>query len=346
MGLDPTVRMSFFAMALGGTFFRTYVGINQSMIQRYMTLKNVHQARKCQAVYLAGILILNLMCYYNGLLLYATYHDCDPLTTKLASAKDQLMPLFVTQLLRNIPGLSGLFISGVFSAALSSVSTALNSMAAVVLEDFCKTFYKDEISEKASAIIMRGTVLLLGVTSVALVYVVEHMGSVLQLAMTLPAICFGPLLGVYVIGLVIPQIGKRATLYAALTGCFSMILFIAKVEIERAHGNIYYPVKPTSVDGCLYDYGPQTNATQIPDNHERDIFHLSFIYYTMLGMSIVLIFAFIFSLIFGFRKAEEIEARLLAPFMRKYFPNKKEVPSAKEEITLLEMKEQNNNLIN
>lgn len=346
MGIDPTIRLSFWTMALGGTFFRTYVGINQSMIQRYMTLKNVTQARRCQVVYLAGILFLNLMCYYNGLLLYATYHDCDPLTTKLASAKDQLMPLYVTQLLREIPGLSGLFISGVFSAALSSVSTALNSMAAVVLEDFCKTFYKKDISEKASAIIMRATVLSLGVTSVALVYVVQHLGSVLQLSMTLPSICFGPLLGVYIIGLVIPKIGQRATLYAALTGCSSMILFIAKVEIERAHGNIYYPVKPTSVDGCQYEFELQTNITKIPDNHERNIFHLSFMYYTMLGMSIVLLFAFIYSLIFGFRKAEEIDAKLLAPFMRKYYPNKKVTVSAKEEILLLQLKEPNNNLIN
>lgn len=55
------------------------------------------------------------MCIYNGLVLYATYYDCDPLTTKLAKAKDQLMPLLVMQIFKDFPGLAGLFIAGVFS---------------------------------------------------------------------------------------------------------------------------------------------------------------------------------------------------------------------------------------
>lgn len=58
------------------------------------------------------------MCIYNGLLLYATYHDCDPLTTKLAKAKDQLIPLLVMQILKDVPGLPGLFIAGVFSGKI------------------------------------------------------------------------------------------------------------------------------------------------------------------------------------------------------------------------------------
>lgn len=98
--------------------------------------------------------------------------------------------------------MSGLFIAGVFSAALSSLSTALNSMSAVVLEDFCRPFIKTEISEKATALILRGTVLVIGIVSVAMVYIVQHMGSVLQLSLTVPSICFGPMLGIYVIGLV------------------------------------------------------------------------------------------------------------------------------------------------
>lgn len=48
--------------------------------------------------------------------MYATYHDCDPLTTKLAKAKDQLMPLLVMRVLGDYPGLPGMFIAGIFSA--------------------------------------------------------------------------------------------------------------------------------------------------------------------------------------------------------------------------------------
>lgn len=316
-------------MIIGGTFFRTYVGINQSMIQRFMALKNVHVARKCQITYIAGIFILNLMCYYNGLLLYATYHDCDPLTTKLAKAKDQIMPLYVMRILKNLPGLSGLFIAGVFSASLSSLSTALNSFAAVVLEDFCKPYMNNEPSEKMSAIIMRATVLIVGVITVALVYVVQHMGSVLQLAMTIPSICFGPMLGVYIIGILIPWIEKRATLYGALTGCTAMIAFISKVQTEVARGNITYPTKPVSVEGCTYEFNTVNYTNTLhnnddPEEPERDFFHLSFLYYTLLGSIIVIVSSVLYSLIFGFDDPSDVDLRLLAPFIRKYFVVKRD----------------------
>ncbi len=40
--------------------------------------------------------------------------------------------------LDSIPGLTGLFIAGIFSASLSTVSAAVNSLAAVTLEDYLK----------------------------------------------------------------------------------------------------------------------------------------------------------------------------------------------------------------
>jgi hypothetical protein len=39
-------------------------------------------------------------------------------TTKLAKVNDQMIPLLVMQILKDIPGLSGLFIAGVFSGKL------------------------------------------------------------------------------------------------------------------------------------------------------------------------------------------------------------------------------------
>lgn len=50
----------------------------------------------------------------------------------------QMMPLFVVDAMGSMPGLPGIFVSGIFSASLSSVSAAMNSLAAVTLEDYIK----------------------------------------------------------------------------------------------------------------------------------------------------------------------------------------------------------------
>lgn len=48
------------------------------------------------------------------------------------------MPYYVVDSLGNTPGLAGLFVAGIFSASLSTVSAAVNSLAAVTIEDYYK----------------------------------------------------------------------------------------------------------------------------------------------------------------------------------------------------------------
>lgn len=52
------------------------------------------------------------------------------------------MPFYVVDTMGHWPGLSGLFVSGIFSASLSTVSAAVNSLAAVTLEDYLKVSVK------------------------------------------------------------------------------------------------------------------------------------------------------------------------------------------------------------
>lgn len=131
---------------------------------------------------------------------------------QLARRKDQLFPLFVMHTLHELPGLTGLFVAGVFSAALSSLSTCLNSMSAVVLEDFVKPFVKQPLTEHTISWIMRLVVVGVGIFCLCLVFIVEKMGStVLQLTMSLEAITNGPLLGIFTIGIMLPWIGANVS---------------------------------------------------------------------------------------------------------------------------------------
>jgi len=54
------------------------------------------------------------------------------------------------------PGLPGLFITGILSASLSTISSGVNSIAAVILEDIYKRIVVDNsMSDKKQAIISK-----------------------------------------------------------------------------------------------------------------------------------------------------------------------------------------------
>lgn len=210
MDIDPTVRHSIFSVLIGGLVY--WISVNatsQGMIQRYLSVPTLRAARQTCWIFVAGIIVTLSFCAYNGLLLHAMYHDCDPLTTKLAKHNDQLVPLLVMNVLGEIPGLTGCFIAGVFSAALSSLSTGLNSLSAIVLEDFVKpTAWGSQLSDRATGLIMRCSVVVFGIIAgkkgvfsmyafhdvsylVSLVFVVEHLGQVLQLSLSLSGATLG-----------------------------------------------------------------------------------------------------------------------------------------------------------
>lgn len=100
---------------VGGTIWWIAVNTNQIVIQRFLSLRSKRAARQASIIFAVAVNVLLAMCMFAGLLMYATFYDCDPLTTKLAKAKDQLVPLLAMQTLKDIPGLTGLFIAGVFS---------------------------------------------------------------------------------------------------------------------------------------------------------------------------------------------------------------------------------------
>lgn len=52
------------------------------------------------------------------------------------------MPYYIMDNLSKYPGVPGLFIAGIFSAGLSTISAIQNSIAAIILEDYIKPFFK------------------------------------------------------------------------------------------------------------------------------------------------------------------------------------------------------------
>ena len=110
--------------------------------------------------------------------------------------------------------------SGIFSGSLSTVSSAINSLAAVTLEDYIKPMAKlscckkieANINEKAS-FILKVLALIYGCICVAMTFLCNQLGSgMLQAAMSIFGIVGGPLLGMFTLGMVTTQANESGTL--------------------------------------------------------------------------------------------------------------------------------------
>ncbi|GFW25372.1 sodium-coupled monocarboxylate transporter 1 [Trichonephila clavipes] len=119
-----------------------YAG-SQTQVQRLRNLESLKKSK--QAVYLSIPMLVSfqLLCCLCGLIIYAYFRPCDPLTSPDSpiQAADQLLPYFITTTLSDLPGLPGLCICGIFSASLSTVSSTINSLASVTSEDFIKPIF-------------------------------------------------------------------------------------------------------------------------------------------------------------------------------------------------------------
>ena len=99
----------------------------------------------------------------------------------------------------HIPGLAGLCVAGIFSGSLSTVSSAINSLAAVTLEDYLKPVFK--ISESNTTLILKILALLYGIICIGLAFLADVLGTgVLQASLTIFGVVGGPLLGLFTLG--------------------------------------------------------------------------------------------------------------------------------------------------
>ncbi|XP_021928486.1 sodium-coupled monocarboxylate transporter 1-like isoform X3 [Zootermopsis nevadensis] len=328
LSLDPNIRHSLFTVMCGGGFFWLQLSaVNQNMLQRYLTLPTLHAARIALCVFVVGALGLILLCSYSGMLIFATYYKCDPLTTKLAAAKDQLLPLLVMDTLKDLPGLPGLFVAGVFSAALSSMSTGLNSMAAVVLEDFYKAWFTHRLSPRQTDILLKTVVVVVGSVCVALVFVVERLGGVLQMSMSLSGITHGASLGIFSMGLFLPWVNSKGAMVGGVACLGFMSWVCLGTQAAIASGDISFETKPVSVEGCTYSFvtppTPAINSTV--EQHKDEVFvlyRMSYLWYTLLGAVVSMAVALVTSLFTNPTDPASLDPMLLSPVIRRFLPKK------------------------
>lgn len=306
---SPFVRTSFWTVSLGLTsLWISNLGVSQTCIQRFLAVPDIKFARKSVWIFVFGLIFIKGASCLVGLIMFAKYETCDPVTTKQILKVDQILPFFVMEVARKIPGLPGIFIAGIFSAALSSMSTGLNTLAGTIYEDFLRHRFP-KASEKRVSDVMKALVVVLGLLMLSLVFVVEQMGQVFRISIAVSGLTAGALLGLFTIGMLSRFVNTKGVICGAI-GSMIIVGFI----MVGAQSLPKDPPLPTRTDGCNFDFNVTSTITQTAVDDNPLIFKLSFMYYTLLGTLLLIAIAYVVSYFTG--GCESFDERLLAPFRR------------------------------
>ncbi|KAJ3635979.1 hypothetical protein MTP99_008837 [Tenebrio molitor] len=318
---DPTKRDTFWIVIVGtSVYWLSMAGIHQSCVQKYLSVPTLNQSRLTVVYFAVGLMIVTSCSVFIGLTMYARYADCDPFTTGAVKKNDQLLPYFIMDVASHIPGLSGLFIAGIFCAALSTLSAFLNCVAGTLYEDFVLKVTGPIDDDKRAAYILKFLVCIVGVLCTLLVFIVERLGGILPLAVSLSGVTAGPLLGMFTLGILFPKATSKGVLYGSIIGMLFSSWIILMTQYYKAQGILVDVARPTSVQGCLVNRTTPaplmttiTSITNITYSHEFGqedfeepekytpfiLFRISFYYYTPVAFLVTIVAGLLISYTLG-----------------------------------------------
>ncbi|GBN01612.1 Sodium-coupled monocarboxylate transporter 1 [Araneus ventricosus] len=309
-------------LLLGCIYSLMNFGANQVQIQRLLTLKNISRSR--MTLYLSiplNILFYGLTCVV-GLVIYARFYRCDPLTApnKPISVADQLMPFYMIKVLGSSPGLPGLCICGVFGAALSTVSSAMNSLSAVTMQDLVRLFLESRrYSEKTMTLTAKALTLFYGVLCILMTVLAAAFGNLIQASIIVWRMCGGPVLAVFLLGMLTTRTNEKG----ALIGLLSSLCMTAWISFGTSASGVRPKILPLSVEGCqvnstlfsqisspilgstVMSILPETSTlriTSVPKINTESpyvfpLYKISYMWYGPLGLLVGLIVGYISSII-------------------------------------------------
>ncbi|PIK36111.1 putative sodium-coupled monocarboxylate transporter 2 [Apostichopus japonicus] len=215
--IDPTVRISFWNIMIGGSILWTMIGgTKQSVIQRYNSCATERDAKRAAWFGMIGMGVIELLAVITGMTVYAYYYDCDPLTSGEISRPDQIVPYFMMDVFHSYPGVPGILIGGAFCASLSSMSSVLNGLAAATGQDIIKTIWPD-MSDMKYSMLVKIISAIYGILTIVLAFLASVLGDVLQTSIAIGGILGGPIL-VYYFRLVFPRANSSGVLVGLIGG--------------------------------------------------------------------------------------------------------------------------------
>lgn len=207
---------TFWVVLIYGLFINLQnYGIDQNYIQRYMTASSEKEAKK--SALLGGLLYIpvSLLFLFIGTSLFA-YYDVFPNLLPGSVEGDKVFPFYIV---KELPvGITGLLISSVFAAGMSTVSTSVNSSATIILNDFFKAKENDLNAEKKSMKILYSASFIFGTLSIIIAISMINVQSALDAWWKLASIFSGGMLGLFLLGYFAKKIHSTAAIVGVIAG--------------------------------------------------------------------------------------------------------------------------------
>ncbi len=135
--LDPSKVGTIWTGVIAMSIYHIVVyGVNQMMVQRTLTAKNIGDAKKSY-IFMGYLAFLGYVVFFGIGILFYSYYDGKEFENGNLIVLD-----FVAAM--GFPGLMGVVTAAIVAAAMSSLDSSLNSMATVTTLDFYEKFFKKD----------------------------------------------------------------------------------------------------------------------------------------------------------------------------------------------------------
>jgi SSS family solute:Na+ symporter len=209
---------------------------DQNFIQRVQCTPNEKEAKKAVIMQMAVAVPLNCILFALGTILFLFYLE-RPEALSPAIKSDGIFPLFAAQ---NLPiGLAGLVIAAILAATMSTLSSAINSVANLGVEDFYRRFKRDA-SDHGCLVLGKVLTACLGVfgTVAALYLANTDLTSIWDLYFVVLGMLLGAITGIFTLGI----FTKRANSTGVMIGAIASLAATYYVRYYTHMHFLAYPM--------------------------------------------------------------------------------------------------------
>ncbi|CAF4074931.1 unnamed protein product [Rotaria sordida] len=214
LSLNPSIRYTVFGLMVGSSLYAIAgMAVLQISAQRYLCVKSTRAAQGVAWLGYIFTLMTLLLSSLVALILYAKYSQCDPFRAKIIKKPDQIYPFFVIQTFGRYPGFTGLFIGSILSASLSTVSSGINSITTVILEDIYKRIsIFPSISGEREALISKILSSIFGILTTLIAFLMSYFeNNISVIVYQVVGSLTPPILSVFLLGFFAPRVNSRVS---------------------------------------------------------------------------------------------------------------------------------------